>query len=115
MHTDNFNNLNPPDRKVLGISASPRINGNSDVLLKHIISGVHQEEIAAEKIPLRDYNFQSCIGCENCRKDKICTGLNDGMQLLYPKLIESKGLILVSPTHHYNISAWMKAFIDRLY
>ena len=37
------------------------------------------------------------------------------MQLLYHKLLESKGLILVSPTHHYNITALMKAFIDRLY
>ncbi|MBA7476881.1 hypothetical protein ES707_12277 [subsurface metagenome] len=37
------------------------------------------------------------------------------MHLMYPKVIESQGLILVSPTHHYNITAWMKAFIDRLY
>ena len=27
----------------------------------------------------------------------------------------SKGLILISPTHNYNITSWMKAFIDRLY
>ncbi|MEZ4567282.1 MAG: NAD(P)H-dependent oxidoreductase [Desulfobacterales bacterium] len=27
----------------------------------------------------------------------------------------SKGLVLVSPTHNYNITSWMKAFIDRLY
>jgi multimeric flavodoxin WrbA len=37
------------------------------------------------------------------------------MQTLYPKIMEAKGLVLVSPTHHYNITAWMKAFIDRLY
>jgi multimeric flavodoxin WrbA len=29
--------------------------------------------------------------------------------------IGAKGLILVSPTHNYNITFWMKAFIDRLY
>ena len=37
------------------------------------------------------------------------------MQLLYHNLLDSKGLVLVSPTHHYNITALMKAFIDRLY
>ena len=39
----------------------------------------------------------------------------DGMSLLYPKIIDARGLVLVSPTHNYNITAIMKAFIDRLY
>lgn len=72
-------------------------------------------DIETEVIKLRDYYFQSCIGCEQCRKDNYCSGLNDGMQLIYPKLIQSQGLVLVSPTHNYNITALMKAFIDRLY
>jgi multimeric flavodoxin WrbA len=37
------------------------------------------------------------------------------MTLLYPLINETKGLILISPVHTYNITAWMKAFIDRLY
>lgn len=37
------------------------------------------------------------------------------MQLIYPSLIEARGLVLVSPTHNYNVTAWMKAFLDRLY
>jgi multimeric flavodoxin WrbA len=59
--------------------------------------------------------FQGCIGCEKCRKDKICTGITDGMSFLYERIVLSKGLVLVSPTHNYNITSWMKAFIDRLY
>lgn len=104
-----------PEQKILGICGSPRINGNSDVLLKHILKGVREEDVPTESIHLRDYYFQPCIGCERCRKDKICTGLNDGMNLLYPKIIQAQGLILLSPTHNYNITAWMKACIDRLY
>lgn len=112
---NNLKNLNSLRQKILGIAGSPRKNGNSDVLLKYILDGARGENITTEKIQLRDYHFQPCIGCERCRKDKICTGLNDGMQLLYPKILESQGLILISPTHNYNITAWMKAFIDRLY
>jgi multimeric flavodoxin WrbA len=37
------------------------------------------------------------------------------MQLLCPEIEEADGLILISPTHNYNVTAWMKAFIDRLY
>lgn len=95
--------------QILGIGGSPRKGGNSDILLQHILHNI------GETKQLRDHQFQSCIGCEKCRKDKICTGLQDGMSLLYPKIIEAKGLVLVSPTHNYNITALMKAFIDRLY
>lgn len=104
-----------PENKVLGVAGSPRKNGNSDVLLKQVLKGVSQEKIESGFIQLRDIQFQGCIGCEKCRKDKICTGLNDGMSLTYRQIITSKGLILVSPTHNYNITSWMKAFIDRLY
>jgi multimeric flavodoxin WrbA len=37
------------------------------------------------------------------------------MTLLYPRIEESPGLILISPVHNYNVTAWVKAFIDRLY
>jgi len=37
------------------------------------------------------------------------------MQLLYPKIEESKGIVLGSPTYNYNVTALVKAFIDRLY
>ena len=104
-----------PEPRILGVCGSPRKGGNSDTLLKQILAGAAERGIPGEGVRLRDYPFDPCIGCEKCRKDRICTGLNDGMQLLYPKLLMSRGLVLVSPTHNYNVTAWMKAFIDRLY
>lgn len=104
-----------PEHKVFGVSGSPRKNGNSDILLKNILMGAMQQDISAEHLNLTDIQFQGCIGCERCRKDKICTGLVDGMSVVYEKVISSRGLVLVSPTHNYNITSWMKAFIDRLY
>ena len=101
--------------KILGISGSPRKEGNSDILLKHILAGAENAGAETEAVHLREYLFQGCIGCEKCRKAKQCIGLQDGMQLIYPKIIDSKGLVLISPTHHYNVTALMKAFIDRLY
>jgi multimeric flavodoxin WrbA len=105
----------PPEPMVLGVGGSPRKSGNSDLLLRHILKGVQSSRLETHNVQLRDYYYQPCIGCEKCRTDKICTGLNDGMTLLYPLIYQSRGLVLVSPTHNYNITAWMKAFIDRLY
>lgn len=101
--------------KILGIGASPRKGGNSDVLLKQVLAGVKSEGLPAQEIQLRDYHYLPCIGCEQCQNSTRCSGLNDGMQLIYSRLLEARGLALVSPSHNCNITAWMKAFIDRLY
>ena len=50
MSPDYIRNPTLSDFRILGISASPRKNGNSDVLLKHIFKGINQKEINAEKI-----------------------------------------------------------------
>ena len=117
-----FNDLNQdrpnehlPKPRVFGVGGSPRKYGNSDVLLRQILNTAKENKISVDKNQLRDYQFQPCIGCERCRKDKICTGLNDGMSILYPTILDSQGLVLVSPTHNYNVTALVKAFIDRLY
>jgi multiple antibiotic resistance protein len=107
----NNENLIPGD-KVLGVAGSPRKNGNSDVLVEQVLKGVKHENIQNGLIQLRDIQFQGCIGCEKCRKDKICTGLHDGMALIYSQIITSKGLVLVSPTHNYNITSWMTMFVN---
>lgn len=103
------------ESRVFGLSGSPRKGGNSDILLKHVLKGVTQCQIPVERVRLYDYHYRACIGCEKCRKHEMCVGLKDGMQLLYPKVVNSRGIVLVCPTHNYNVTAWMKAFIDRLY
>jgi multimeric flavodoxin WrbA len=100
---------------ILGVGGSPRRNGNTDVLLKKFIEGAQDAGAEVETIFLRDYVIQPCVGCEQCREHKACTKLFDGMQLLYPKIQAAQGIILGSPTHNYNVTAWVKAFIDRLY
>ena len=107
--------VTPPEARVSGFGGSPRKGGNSDVILKHILNGVAENNMDSHGFQLRDFQYQGCVGCERCRKDKICSGLKDGMSLIYPDILASRGLVLVSPTHNYNVTAWMKAFIDRLY
>ncbi len=107
--------MESPVQRVLAVGGSPRKGGNTDLIIRQITSGLKKENIDSEKVNLGDIQIQGCIGCEKCRKDKICTRIKDGMSALYPDIIESQGLVLASPVHNYNITSWMKAFIDRLY
>lgn len=53
-------------KKILGIGASPRKGGNTDILLSYLSKGASNQNTLVEEIHLRDYSFQSCIGCERC-------------------------------------------------
>lgn len=103
------------NRKIMGVSGSPRKNGNTDILLDSFLKGAESEGAETKKVLLRDYSIESCIGCEACRKAGTCTRFHDGMELLYPEIEDCKGLVLGSPTYNYNVTSAMKSFIDRLY
>jgi len=67
-----------------------------------------------ELIFLGDYNIADCTGCEGCKDTYQCV-IDDGMQKIYPRLLEADAIILGSPTYFYNVTADVKAFIDRCY
>lgn len=101
--------------KILAIGASPRQDGNSDILLRNFCVGANRVGVETEEIQLRDCRITPCVGCELCRKTGECSRFNDDMVAIYTKIMESRGLFLISPVHNYNVTAWMKGFIDRLY
>jgi multimeric flavodoxin WrbA len=100
--------------KILGIAGSKRKKGNTSILVQEALKAAQKEGAKTELIFLGDYSIMDCLGCEGCRDTYRCV-INDDMQKIYPLLLESDGLILGSPTYFYNISADMKAFIDRCY
>lgn len=100
---------------ILIVTGSPRKNANSDALGEEIRKAAEEAGAQAKRIALRDYVITGCVGCEQCRRDKACTRLMDGMQLIYPEVERAAGLVLVCPAHNYNVTVPMKAFIDRLY
>lgn len=100
---------------ILGFTASPRRNGNTELLMNKIIEGAKSRGAITEVIHLRSLQLKQCIACERCRTFRVCRAHHDDMQLLYPKIKAAQGLILGSPVHSFNISAKMKIFLDRLY
>lgn len=100
--------------KVIGISGSPRKNGNTSTLVQRVLDGVKSQGIETEFIELSSLNFSCCIGCESCSETYRCV-IKDDMQMVYDLLDEADGIVLGSPTYFYNVTALAKSFIDRLY
>lgn len=104
-----------PRLRALLISGSPRAKGNTVSALAIAGSALSASGYSTELVRLRDHEFSPCIGCERCRADRECTGLTDGMTPLYEKLMAADLWVIASPVHNYNVTAWVKALIDRLY
>lgn len=97
--------------KVLGVSGSPTKNSNTDVLVKAVLDATGAE---TEFIKLSEINVGPCIACMKCVHTNVCV-VNDDFRWLSEKVIEADAIVIGSPTYYGAASAFMKAFIERLY
>ena len=100
--------------KVLGIVGSQRKKGNTSILVQEALKPFKEHGAETELIFLGDHEIKSCKGCEGCKKTFKCV-IEDDMQKIHPLILDADGVILGSPTYFYNVSADMKAFLDRCY
>ncbi len=98
--------------KVLAVSGSPRIEGNSDVLCNEFLKGAKEAGHKTEKISLAKVNLKPCIACYSCRTDSKCIH-NDIMEVFLDKMIDADIILLATPVYFYSMVAQMKLFIDR--
>lgn len=98
--------------KVLGLFASPRRGGNTDLLLEEILRGAQSRGAEIEKVFLSDWDISGCRECRRCEMDGNCV-VQDQMQKLYPKLLQADCIILASPIFFYGVTAQAKRMIDR--
>ena len=100
--------------KVLGLVGSPRVGGNTELLVAKVLEGAASAGAETEQIALNPLSVRGCQACEACRKLKRCR-LKDDMQPLYDKMLETDALVLGTPIYYWNVSAQLKAFVDRWY
>jgi len=93
---------------VLYISGSPRKRSNTDYLLKLMLSIT-----GGRFLKLSDYDIQPCRSCQECLKTSKCVINDDMNEEIITLLLECKGIVLGSPVYFNNVSAQLKAFINR--
>ena len=99
-------------KRILGIYGSPRLNGNSDILLNNALQGAEANGSVVEKMIIRDLPVAPCNSCGGCYENGVCV-IGDEMQKMYTKLVDADGIIVSSPIYFMGVSAQLKAFIDR--
>lgn len=102
-------------KKVIVVSASPRRNGNSDILCGEFIRGAEEAGNYAEKIFLKDKKIGYCTACDGCRKNGGTCVQKDDMEEILNKIIDADVIVLATPVYFYSMDAQLKAMIDRTY
>ena len=98
--------------KVLGIMGSPRIKGNTDLLLDEALKGAQGQGAEVEKVIVDKLNIAPCREYYGCVKDGNCV-IRDDMDNIYPKLLDTDRVIVASPIFFYGLTSQVKALIDR--
>lgn len=97
---------------VIGISGSPRKNGNTDLLLDAVLEGSASNGAEVKKFYLSDSVCSGCLGCGRCEDTGSCN-IDDYISEIYDCIGRADAVILTSPIYFESISSWMKTFIDR--
>lgn len=97
----------------LAFSGSPRKKGNTETLLAAVAKGIEAGGGSVEIIRICDVNIGPCIGCGGCAKTGRCV-IDDDMQMVYDKVLETYNILLASPIYFYALSSQMKMFVDRM-
>jgi multimeric flavodoxin WrbA len=101
--------------KVVAFNGSARKDGNTAILVNAVFAELKKEKIKTELVQLAGKKIRGCTACGMCFKnqDKRCAVKGDILNDCIEKILEADGIILASPTYFADVSAEMKALIDR--
>jgi multimeric flavodoxin WrbA len=104
--------------KLIAVNGSPRKGWNTDILLHKALEGAESAGAQTELIYLYDLDYKGCRSCMACNlaggKSYGRCAVNDGLKPVFEKIEQSDGLILGSPIYWGDVSAMMRAFLERL-
>ena len=102
--------------KVVAISSSPRRDGNTAILLRHVLAELDAAGIETELVQLAGKSLSGCTGCLKCATalDNHCHGVkDDGVNECIDKMLAADGILLGTPVFFGDANATMRALIER--
>ncbi len=99
---------------IVGIVCSPRVGGNTEILVKEALTSARDAGSYTQLISLAGKQIQPCEHCGACYAAGVCS-LEDDMQAIYPPLLSADGIILGSPVYFWSVTAQAKLVMDRTY
>ena len=101
--------------KALAINGSPRKGGNTEILLKKALSPLAAAGWETDFVQLGGKPIRGCQACYQCfkKKNSRCSQKDDFFNPCFEKMVAADAIILGSPTYFTDVSAEMKALLDR--
>lgn len=99
----------------LAINGSPRKQGNTEMLLKSVLAPLDEAGWETELFQIGGKTIKGCMACGKCieLKNSRCINDKDALNEVVEKMFRADAIILGSPTYFADVSAEMKALIDR--
>ena len=100
---------------VVAFNGSGRADGNTAILLRTALAELDREGIKTELIQLAGEHLHGCTACYTCakRKDGRCAQADDSLNEYVSRMVAADGILLGSPTYFGDITANIKALIER--
>ena len=98
---------------VLGISGTPRKNGNSEILLRYALRPFESRGWQVRHFRLSEMTIQPCRACDKCGRRRCV--IDDDMRDIYETLPWCDAIIISSPVYSRNICSQLMAVMDRSY
>ncbi len=101
--------------KVIAFNGSARKEGNTALLLNLVLDELRAEGVETELYSLAGKPIQGCIACYKCfeKKNGKCNVDKDIVNECIEKMTAADGILLGSPTYFADVTAGMKALIER--
>ncbi len=101
--------------KVVAFNGSPRPEGNTSLLIRQVLQELEKEGITTELVQVGGKKIRGCTACMKCfeNRDRRCVIDDDIVNECIAKMAASDGIILGSPVYFMDVTAEMKALIDR--
>ena len=101
--------------KVIAINGSARKDGNTAILIRRMFEELEKEGIETELVQLAGKTIRGCTACMKCfeNRDRRCVLDDDIVNDCIGKMAGADGIILGSPVYFTDVTAQMKALLDR--
>jgi multimeric flavodoxin WrbA len=101
--------------RVIAFNGSARPKGNTADLIEAVLHELRAAGIETETYTLAGKPIRGCTACMKCRenKDRRCAVSGDVVNECIEKMLDADGILLGSPTYFADVSAELKALIDR--
>ena len=99
----------------LAVNGSPRKGGNTETMLNKVLEPHKEAGWETKLVQVGGKPVRGCIACEKCwqNKNMECVMKNDLFNEFFQEIIRADALVFGSPTYFSDVTAELKALLDR--